>query len=135
MNRHLYEWLKDYKELMEQIEYLEFNLEVTELELKRWEGGDLSKVFLVKDSKGSQVEEKIFQIRNELVIKRDQVDSLIDLVSKFNSLEQKILKMKYIDSMTLENIAYDLGYSNSYIYKKHAEAMRSIKLFDSFNCH
>lgn len=127
MNRHLYEWLKDYKELMEQIDYLEFNLEVTESELRRWQGGDLSKVFLVKDSKGSQVEEKILQITNELAIKRDQVNKLIELVSKFNSLEQKILKMKYINNMTLESIAYELDYSNSYIYKKHAEAMRLIR--------
>jgi len=122
----LFSWLKDYKELLEQIEYLEFNLESTELELKRWEGGDLSKVFLVKDSKGSQVEEKILQIRNELVIKIEQKEKMVRLISKFTGVENQILKMKYVDGMTLDVVAEELNYSSGYIYKKHAELMRRI---------
>ena len=126
MNNQLFNWLKDYKELMEQIEYLEFNLKSTELELKRWEGGDLSNVFLVKDSKGSQVEEKIFQIINELTIKKDQKEKMVRLISKFTGVENKILKMKYVDGMTLDVVAEELNYSSSYIYKKHSEIRRRV---------
>ncbi len=35
--------------------------------------------------------------------------------------------MKYVDGMTLEEIAEDMNYSSSYIYKKHAEILRRIK--------
>lgn len=127
MNRHLYEWLKDYKELMEQIEYLEFNLEVTESELERWEGGDLSKVFLTKESKGSKVEINIEIIKKELSLKRNQKERMVRLISNFKGLDNKILKLKYVDGMTLEMIAEELSYSSGYIQKKHAEIMRMIR--------
>lgn len=127
MNRHLYEWLKDYKELMEQIEYLEFNLEVTESELERWEGGDLSKVFLTKESKGSKVETNIEIIKKELALKRNQKERMVRLISNFKGLDNKILKLKYVDGMTLEMIAEELSYSSGYIQKKHAEIMRMIR--------
>ncbi|MET3196057.1 hypothetical protein ABID96_003025 [Bacillus sp. OAE603] len=38
----MYEWLKDYQRLEEEITYLEFNLEQSERKLKRWVSGDLS---------------------------------------------------------------------------------------------
>lgn len=127
MNRHLYEWLKDYKELMERIEYLEFNLEITESELERWEGGDLSKVFLTKESKGSKVETNIEIIKKELTLKRIQKERMVRLISNFKGLDNKILKLKYVDGMTLEMIAEELSYSSGYIQKIHAEIMRMIR--------
>lgn len=127
MSRHLYEWLKDYQKLDEEIEYLEFNLEVTRSELSRWEGGDLSKVFLTKDSKGSKVESNIKIIENELALKKNQKKRMIRLISSFKGLDNKILKLKYVDGMTLEMIAEELKYSPGYIQKKHAEIMRMIR--------
>ena len=70
MNHHLYEWLKDYQRLEEEIEYLEFNLEKTQLELKRWISGDLREVRLTADSNGAKVEEHIQRIRKEIELKR-----------------------------------------------------------------
>jgi DNA-directed RNA polymerase specialized sigma subunit len=130
VNQNLYKWLKNYKDLLEQIEYLEFDLETTELELKRWEGGNLSHVSLVKESKGSKVEEKIKQIKDELDIKRNTVNKLVELISKFEGLENKILKMKYVDGMTLERIGEELNYSAGHIEKKHAAIMRMIRFAD-----
>lgn len=133
MNSPLYEWLKDYQRLEEEISYLEFNLEQTKRELKRWElGGDLSGIQLQPDSLGARVEDNIDRIQNELAFKREQKLNLIQLVEKFKGLDNKILKMKYVDGMTLDNIAHDLGYSTSHIYKKHAEIIRMIKFADSF---
>lgn len=129
----LYEWLKDYQKLTEEIAYLEFNLEQTEKELKRWVYGDLSKVKLTADSDGAKVEENLERIKNELDFKKEQLDKLIKLVDTFKGLDHKILKMKYIDGLTLEEIAEELNYSSSYIYKKHAEIMRMIKFAEKLS--
>jgi DNA-directed RNA polymerase specialized sigma subunit len=123
----LYEWLKEYQRLEDEIAFLEFNLEQTERELKRWVEGDLAKIKLQHDSDGAKVEENIEKIKRELEIKREQKLKLVRLIETFKGLDHKILKMKYVDGMTLENIAYDLGYSPSYIYKKHAEIVKRIK--------
>lgn len=40
----LYEWLRDYRKLEDEIAYLEFNLERSENELRRWVSGDLTGV-------------------------------------------------------------------------------------------
>ncbi|WP_026581032.1 MULTISPECIES: hypothetical protein [Bacillaceae] len=130
----MYEWLRDYQKLEEEITYLEFNLEQTERELKRWMiGGDLSGIQLQPDSKGAKVEEIIEKIKVDLQFKREQMKKLLCLVDKFKGLDHKILKMKYVDGMTLETIAEDLNYSASYIYKKHAEIIRMIKFAESLS--
>lgn len=49
----------------------------------------------------------------ELTYKKEQLQQLVDLVSKFRGLENKILKLKYIDGMTLEGIGIKLKYSPS----------------------
>jgi RNA polymerase sigma factor (sigma-70 family) len=128
----LYEWIKDYQKLTEEIAYLEFNLEQTERELKRWIEGDLSKVKLQEDSLGAKVEENIERIKSDLEFKRKQRDDLIKLVNTFKGLDNKILRMKYIEGKTLEQIAETLNYSVSHIRKKHAELMRTIRFVDEY---
>ncbi|EEM02031.1 HTH transcription regulator [Bacillus pseudomycoides] len=95
--------------------------------MKRWISGDLQDVRLTQDSQGAKVEEVIERIKKELDVKREQMKNLIYLVSKFKGLENQILKKKYIDGMTLEEIAENMNYSSSYIYKKHAEIIKRIK--------
>ncbi len=130
MNHHLFDWLKDYQKLEEEIAYLEYNLEQTEAELKRWISGDLQDVRLTSGSQGAKVEELIEKIKNELYIKQEKMNNLVHLISKFKGLENQILKKKYIDGMTLEEIAENMNYSSSYIYKKHAEIIKRIKFAD-----
>ena len=127
----LYEWLREYQRLEEEIAYLEFNLEQTKSELKRWVSGNLVGVKLEAESRGSKVEEIIEQINSDLNFKLKQMDKLIQLIDSFKGLNNKILKMKYIDCMTLENIAYELNYSPNYIRNKHAEIIRTLKYVDS----
>lgn len=127
MNHHLFDWLKDYQKLEEDIEYLEYNLDKTKAELKRWVSGDLREVRLTAESEGARVEERIEAIEYELAHKINAMHDLLKLISKFKGLENKLLKMKYVDGMTLEEIAEDMNYSSSYIYKKHAEVIRRIK--------
>ncbi len=127
MNHHLFDWLKDYQKLEEDIEYLDYNLDKTKAELKRWISGDLREVRLTAESEGAKVEERIEAIEYELAYKMNTMHDLLKLISKFKGLENKLLKMKYVDGMTLEEIAEDMNYSSSYIYKKHAEIIRRLK--------
>lgn len=127
MDYHLFDWLKDYQKLEENIEYLDYNLDKTKAELKRWVSGDLRDVRLTAESEGAKVEERIEAIEYELAHKMNDMYKLKKLISKFRGLDNRILKMKYVDGMTLEEIAEDMNYSSSYIYKKHAEIIRRIK--------
>ncbi|TXR98723.1 hypothetical protein DN390_16390 [Bacillus sp. SH7-1] len=123
----MFDWLKDYQNLEEDIEYLVYNLDKTKAELKRWISGDLREVRLTAESEGAKVEERIEAIEYELAHKMNAMHDLLELISKFKGLENKVLKMKYVDGMTLEEIAEDMNYSSSYIYKKHAEIIKRLK--------
>lgn len=129
----MYEWLKDYRKLNEEIAYIENNLERSKRELKRWVGGDLSKIKLEVDSDGAKLEDRIERIENLLQNKKNDLDLLIKLINTFTGLDNKILRMKYIENKTLEQIAEELNYSAGYIYKKHAEIMRTIKFAEKLN--
>lgn len=130
MNHHLFDWLKDYQKLEEDIEYLDYNLDKTKAELKRWVSGDLREVRLTAESEGAKVEERIEAIEYELAHKMNDMYKLKRLISKFRGLDNKILKMKYVDGMTLEQIAEEISYSSSHIKKKHAEIVRLIKFVE-----
>ncbi|MED3269505.1 DUF1492 domain-containing protein [Bacillus thuringiensis] len=123
----MFDWLKDYQKLEERIAYLDYNLDKSKAELKRWVSGDLREVRLTAESEGAKVEERIEAIEYELAHKMNAMHDLLVLISKFKGLENKVLKMKYVDGMTLEEIAEDMNYSSSYIYKKHAEIIKRIK--------
>lgn len=123
MNHHLFDWLKDYQKLEEEIAYLDYNLDKTKAELKRWVSGDLREVRLTAESEGAKVEERIEAIEYELAHKMNDMYKLKKLINTFKGLEHKIAYLKYVEGMTLEKIAQELNYSSQYIYNKHA-AMR-----------
>ncbi|MDI6677726.1 hypothetical protein [Bacillus wiedmannii] len=128
----MFDWLKDYQKLEERIAYLDYNLDKTKAELKRWISGDLRDVRLTAESEGSKVEERIEAIEYELAHKMNDMYDLKYLISKFTGLDNRILKMKYVDEMTLEQIAFDLHYSTGYIRRKHAEIRKIIKFVEEF---
>jgi RNA polymerase sigma factor (sigma-70 family) len=128
----VYEWLRDYQKLTQDISYLEFNLEQTERELKRWVEGDLSGIKLQQDSLGSKVEESIEKVKEDISFKKGQLSKLIRLVDTFKGLDHQVLRMKYVYGMTLEEIAEELNYSASHIRKKHAELVRTIKFVEMY---
>ncbi|MDM5230178.1 ECF-type sigma factor [Lysinibacillus pakistanensis] len=123
----MYDWLRDYQQIQEEIAYLEYNLERSQKELKRWVNGDLVGVKLTADSDGAKLEERIERIDRELQVKLLEQKNFLELINRFSGLNHKILKLKYVDGMTLEEIAEVLNYSASYIYKKHAEIAKMIK--------
>ncbi len=123
MNHHLFNWLKVYQELEQEVAYLDYNLDKTKAELKRWVSGDLRDVRLTAESEGAKVEERIEAIEYELAHKMNDMYKLKKLINTFKGLEHKIAYLKYVEGMTLEKIAEELNYSSQYIYNKHA-AMR-----------
>ncbi|SDY37845.1 hypothetical protein [Bacillus sp. 166amftsu] len=128
----MFDWMKDYQKLEEDIAYLDYNLDKTKAELKRWISGDLRDVRLTAESDGAKVEEHLEAIEYELAHKMNAMYDLKYLISKFTGLENRILKMKYVDGMTLEQIAFDLHYSTGYIRRKHAEIRKIVKFLDEF---
>lgn len=123
MNHHLFNWLKVYQELEQEVAYLDYNLDKTKAELKRWVSGDLQDVRLTAESEGAKVEERMEAIEYELAHKMNDMYKLKKLINTFKGLEHKIAYLKYVEGMTLEKIAEELNYSSQYIYNKHA-AMR-----------
>ncbi|EJS63856.1 sigma factor-like helix-turn-helix DNA-binding protein [Bacillus cereus] len=117
--------LKDYQRLVEDIAYLEYKLNRMNAELKRQR--DWGKDILSNDPGDEEIEKILGQLKKELTYKKEQMEKLVHLIDKFKNVEHKILKMKYIDGMTLEGIGNKLKYSPSYIKQKHAEIMRRIK--------
>ncbi|MEX0134949.1 MULTISPECIES: DUF1492 domain-containing protein [Bacillus] len=128
----MFNWMKDYQKLEEDIAYLDYNLDKTKAELKRWISGDLRDVRLTAESDGAKVEGNIEAIEYELAHKMNEVYDLKCLINKFTGLDHQILRMKYIDGMTLEQISYDLHYSSGYIRRKHAEIRKIVKFLDEF---
>ena len=127
------QWLKDYKELEKDIASLELNLERAERELRRWVQGDLAKYKLTEESIASNLEEKIEVIRYELACKMNDQRKILDMISKFDTLENKIIIGKYIEGKTLEEIAEQHQYSTQYIYNKHAQLKKTFKIVELLN--
>ncbi|MCJ8008106.1 hypothetical protein ACFFF5_17865 [Lederbergia wuyishanensis] len=126
----MYEWLLDYQKLIEEIEFLEFNLERSKRELKRWVSGDLQGVKLQRESIAANLEENISNIEYELAHKMNDLCDAKKLIRKFRGVKNQILYKKYVEGKTLEVIANELNYSYNYIKSKHAEVMRMIKFAD-----
>jgi DNA-directed RNA polymerase specialized sigma subunit len=120
----LYEWLKVYQDLEDQIAFLELNLENSKNELKRWVEGDLVNVKLSADSNSAKLEEHIERIEYELACKMNDLFKTKKLIKRFKGIEHHILFGKYVEGKTLEHVAEDLGYSSQYIYLKHAQIKR-----------
>lgn len=125
-----YQWLLEYQELDEQIYLLKWKIKKSELELSRWVEGDLANIKLEKDSLASNLEKNIERDIELLNQKEKSMKSLMDMISKFKGLDNKILKMKYIDGMSLKNIAEELNYSYQHIMNKHAQIVKVIQFFE-----
>lgn len=125
-------WLKDYQELDEQILYLKWNLNKSKLELNRWVEGDLANVRIEKNSRTSSLEENIQKIENELELLIEQKEEMLLLIESFSGIDNQIVKMKYVDQMSLEDIAEATRYSASYIRQRHAEIRKTLNFLDEY---
>ncbi|EPC30996.1 phage protein [Lacticaseibacillus paracasei subsp. paracasei Lpp223] len=63
--------------------------------------------------------------------KAEQYD-LLKLIDSFSGYENQILKMKYVQGKSLEEIAAELGYSYETVRAKHAELHRRLDWIDEW---
>lgn len=127
----MYQWLVKYQTLQREIDYLEFEIDDYESELKRWVSGDLYNVKITKESKSSKLEDIIKEKKEELTVLNSRKQKLLDFIYKFDDLDSQILIKKYIEEKKLNVIAEEMNYSESYIYQKHSELVKLIKFVDS----
>ncbi|WPC09776.1 RNA polymerase sigma factor [Globicatella sp. PHS-GS-PNBC-21-1553] len=89
-------------------------------------------VKLTNESLASKLEKVIAKLEEELLIKRKQMEELMQIINRLDELDQKIVKLKYVEGMTLEAVARSLGYSESHIKHRHAIVRQSLKFIQYY---
>lgn len=126
--RHLYEWLIGYQKLEQEIYYLDWELETYKSELERWcDPTDLGRYSLTKESKASKLENIIADLELRLAFKINQKYDLEKIIYGFKGLDHHILRMKYVEGLTLKEIAGELGYGYTYIRKRHGRILEDLE--------
>lgn len=130
----IYEWVTSLIAIDQELFEIRLSLDLNENELYRWqnysnEDGDLAKhqTFLTALQKQARLKEVIESLATREEQLKKQRQDIIDTIEKFQGLDQRILKMKYVDGMKLESIAEETGYTYQYIKNKHSELMRIIR--------
>ena len=99
------------------------------MELERWYNPrDLGKVKITNESNASHLEENIKRDKAFLGEKEFAMESLMIMIDRFKGLDNQLLRMKYIDGMTLKDISIELNYSYSYIMTRHSILVKAIKI-------
>lgn len=130
----MFEWLELYQNLDMQQQALEIKKDICIEEMERWHSisyarADLGKKhdFHSRLQQVSRIEEELEELNERIKKLEEQKERVLSLLDRFQGIEHKILRKKYVDGLTLQEIAYDLGYSEQYIRKKHAECIKRIK--------
>lgn len=77
-----------------------------------------------------RLEDNIKQLTASLAEKEQAMKSLVMLIDRFKGLDNQILKMKYIEGLTLKEIAEKLIYSDQHIVNLHTSIIKAIALFE-----
>lgn len=128
----MYQWLKSYKEQEQQISYLKWSLTKSELELERWVYGDLATLNIEKNSRSSILEKNIKRMNQEIERLEQNKRAVKQFIDNLEGIENEIVKLKYIDGMTLEEIAQTTKYSFSYIRQKHSNIRKLTSLVNEY---
>lgn len=130
----IYEWVTTLMAIDQELYELQLALDLNEKELHRWQNyssndGDLAKqhTFLTALQKQARLKEVIESLGTREEELRKQRQDIIDTIEKFQGLDQRILKMKYVEGMTLESVAEETGYTYQYIRSRHADIMKMIR--------
>lgn len=132
--RESVEWLKNYKTLKSSINTIESELKDLEIELKQmgYKPIDYSGMphgnYKIPDD----------EICNRIVLRDKKADALkktkekvekLDMVlSKLDSEERDIIKLKFIDGLSYEEMASKLNLSYASITRKKSEGLRKLSL-------
>ena len=77
-----------------------------------------------------RLEDNIKQLTSYLKEREQAMKSLVMLIDRFKGLDNQILKMKYIEGMTLKEIAEKLIYNYQHIVTLHTSIIKAIALFE-----
>ena len=91
---------------------------------------ELGEVKGINNSIALRLENKIKQSAAYLEEKEQAMESLVMIIDRFEGLDNQLLKMKYIDGMTLKQIAEKLTYSCQHIVNLHASIIKAIGLIE-----
>ncbi|MGB7474088.1 hypothetical protein [Trichococcus sp.] len=91
---------------------------------------ELGEVKGINNSIALRLENKIKQSAADLEEKEQAMESLVMIIDRFEGLDNQLLKMKYIDGMTLKQIAEKLTYSYQYIVYSHTSIIKAIGLIE-----
>lgn len=126
-----YQWLLEHQKLDEEIQLLKWKINKAELELERWlDPNDLGRIKLTNESKSSNLEEDIKNQKAYLNEKELAMEALMIMINRFKGLDNKILKMKYIEGMSLKDISEELNYSYQHIMNRHAQIVKTIHFIE-----
>lgn len=126
----MYEWLNSFQEWEQKTALLDWRLNVSQAELERWKDpSDLGRYALTKDSKASKLEEIIADLEHQLAIVMNELYDLKKVIYSFRGPEQHILRMKYIEGLTLQEIADEMGYSYRHTKRKHSELLKKVEFY------
>lgn len=89
-----YEWLKNYQKLEDKIVDIEFNLERSKKELKRWVQGDLTKVKLTSESRSS-IRRNHHVEGKTLISIADELNKSLNYIYNNSTQIMEIIKCKY----------------------------------------
>lgn len=127
----MYEWLNSFQEIENRISYLEFEVERYKEELKRWcNSEDLGRYALVKESRASKIEDIIAGYEWDLAHEMNTLHDLKAVIYGFKGLNHHILRMKYVEGLTLKEVASELGYNAGYIKNRHSAVLKGLKSRD-----
>jgi DNA-directed RNA polymerase specialized sigma subunit len=128
-----FEWLQDYLDLDEEARYTEWRIRKSEAEVERWTSGDLSRMHASgKGSRPSRAGDDLDGLYAGLKQCREEQKELLQLIDTFEGLDNQILKLKYVEGMTLEQIAVKLNYAYITIARHHAELRRRLNWLDEW---
>lgn len=130
----IYEWVTTLMAIDQELYELRLALNLNEKELHRWQNysnndGDLAKhqTFLTALQKQARLKEVIESLATREEELKKQRQDIIETIEKFQGLDQRILKMKYVEGLTLESVAEETGYTYQYIRSRHADIMKMIR--------
>lgn len=131
MHQGRYGWLKDYQNLYDELTLWKWRYRKALAEAVRMADGDLATVSFTAKSRSSKVDDEIERCRKNVHALQAEQKSLMELVDSFHGIDNDILRLKYIDGLSLEEIAEKLDYSEDTIKKRHAELHRRLDFLDS----
>ena len=91
---------------------------------------ELGEVKGINNSIALRLENKIKQSAADLEEKEQAMESLVMIIDRFKGLDNQLLRMKYIEGMTLKEIAEKLTYSCQHIITVHASILKAIKIIE-----